>query len=533
MEHETIQRAVQAGEAILGIELGSTRIKAVLIGPDHAPIASGAHDWESRLEGGVWTYDLDDVWAGIQDAYVKLAATVREKYGLPLTRTAALGVSGMMHGYLPFDAAGRQLAPFRTWRNTMTAEAAGELTELFGFNIPQRWSAAHLYQAILNKEPHVKSLAFLTTLAGYVHWRLTGRKVLGVGEASGMFPIDSETGTYNATMRARFDGLLKAHEMPFRLGEILPDVLHAGVPAGVLTAEGAALLDPTHTLEPGTPLCPPEGDAGTGMAATNSVAPRTGNVSAGTSIFAMAVLERPLSRVYPEIDLVSTPAGASAAMVHCNTCTPDLDAWVGLFGEAFETVGMPLSKSELYSLLYCKALEGAPDCGGLVAYNYYSGEPVTGLSGGRPLLARAPDAALTLPNLMRVHLYSALAALKLGMDHLLEEERVALDRLTGHGGLFKVKGVAQRFLAGALDVSVAVLETAGEGGPWGMALLAAYMVRREEGESLEHYLDAKVFSSAAADCVRPDAAVRAGFSQFIRRYRAGLAIERAAVDSLK
>lgn len=533
MEHKTTKHSVLDGETILGIELGSTRIKAVLIGPDHTPIASGAHDWSSRLENGVWTYHMDDVWTGIQDAYAKLSADVSAKYGVSLSRVAALGVSGMMHGYLPFDKAGRQLAPFRTWRNTTTEVAARELTGLLGFNIPQRWSAAHLYQAILNGEPHGKEVAFLTTLAGYVHWRLTGRKVLGVGEASGMFPIDSETGTYDPSMLSQFDGLLKAHGMPYRLGDILPEVLRAGSPAGTLTAEGALLLDPSGILEPGAPLCPPEGDAGTGMVATNSVAPRTGNVSAGTSVFAMAVLERPLTKVYPEIDLVSTPAGAPVAMVHCNTCTSDLDAWVGLFGEALEMVGAPLNRSELYSLLYCKALEGDADCGGLVAYNCYSGEPVTGLTGGRPLLVRTPESALTLPNLMRVHLYSAIATLKLGMDLLLEEEHVALDRLTGHGGLFKVRGVAQRILAGALDVPVAVLETAGEGGPWGMALLAAYMVRREEGESLERYLETKVFAGAAADCISPDETVRAGFAQFIRRYRAGLAVERAAAAALE
>lgn len=533
MEHEAIKHSLRDGGAVLGIELGSTRIKAVLIGPDHAPIASGAHDWSSRLENGVWTYHMDDVWTGIQDAYAKLASNVSEKFGVPLTQVAALGVSGMMHGYLPFDKAGRQLATFRTWRNTTTAEAAGELTELFGFNIPQRWSAAHLYQAVLNRESHVKDVAFLTTLAGYVHWRLTGRKVLGVGEASGMFPVDSETGTFSAAMLSRFDGLLKAHGMPYRLCDILPGVLTAGSPAGTLTEEGALLLDPSGVLEPGAPLCPPEGDAGTGMVATNSVAPRTGNVSAGTSVFAMAVLERPLAGVYPEVDLVTTPAGAPVAMVHCNTCTSDLDAWVGLFGEALEMVGTPLNRSELYSLLYCKALEGDADCGGLVAYNCYSGEPVTGLAGGRPLLVRTPESALTLSNLMRVHLYSAIATLKLGMDLLLEEEHVALDRLTGHGGLFKVRGVAQRFLAGALDVPVAVMETAGEGGPWGMALLASYMVRREESEALEEYLETKVFAGTAADCIPPDEGVRAGFTQFIRRYRAGLSVERAALAALE
>lgn len=532
MENQAIRQAIQSGETCLGIELGSTRIKAVLIGPDHTSIATGAHDWENRLEDGVWTYRLDDVWAGIQDAYAKLATDVREKYGEPLTRVAALGVSGMMHGYLAFNAAGKQLAPFRTWRNTMTEEAAVELTDLFGFNIPQRWSVAHLYQAILNKEAHVKQISLLTTLAGYVHWKLTGQKVLGVGEASGMFPVDSELCTYEAGMLRQFDGLLKAHEIPFKLCEILPTALTAGTPAGTLTDKGAALLDPSGTLEAGAPLCPPEGDAGTGMVATNSIAPRTGNISAGTSVFAMAVLERPLSKVYPEIDMVSTPAGAAVAMVHCNTCTSDLDAWVSLFGETLTMVGILLNKTELYSLLYCKALEGENDCGGLLAYNYYSGEPVTGMAEGCPLLVRKPESNLTLANLMRVQLYSAVATLKLGMDFLLEKEQVALDRLTGHGGLFKVKGVAQRFLAGALDVPIAVMETAGEGGPWGMALLASYMVHKTESESLEHYLNTNIFSETTESCVLPDEPTKVGFAQFIQRYRAGLEIERVAGKTL-
>lgn len=533
MENQAIRQAIQSGETCLGIELGSTRIKAVLIGPDHTSIATGAHDWENRLEDGIWTYRLDDVWAGIQDAYAKLAADVRGRYDTALVRVGALGVSAMMHGYLPFDRDGRQLVPFRTWRNTMTETAAEELTSLFGFNIPQRWSVAHLYQAVLNQEPHVADVAFLTTLSGYVHWKLTGEKVLGVGEASGMFPIDSAVRTYDMGMLGRFDGLLKAHSIPFKLCDILPEVLSAGEPAGVLTAAGAKLLDPSGTLELGIPLCPPEGDAGTGMVATNSVAPRTGNVSAGTSIFAMAVLEKPLSKVYRAIDIVTTPTGRGVAMVHCNTCTSDLDAWVSLFGETLRMVGMELNKSELYSLLYCKALEGEADCGGLVAFNYYSGEPVTGLTGGCPLLVRKAEARLTLPNLMRAHLYSALATLKLGMDLLLEEEHVVLNQLQGHGGLFKVRGVAQRFMAGALNVPVAVQETAGEGGPWGMALLGAYMLHRAEGESLEQYLDAKVFAGAAGDCIAPGEADRAGFAQFIQRYHAALAVERAAVETLK
>ena len=532
MEQETTARAVLSGGTALGIELGSTRIKAVLIGPDHAPLASGACSWENRLENGLWTYHLDDVWQGIQTAFSQLAAQVRARCGVPLSRPGALGVSAMMHGYLPFDRQGRQLAAFRTWRNTNTAQAAEALTDCLGFNIPQRWSAAHLYQAVLDNEPHVAQLDFLTTLAGYVHWQLTGEKVLGVGDASGMFPIDPVTGDYDQTMLDRFDGLLQAHGHSFTLRQALPKVLPAGAAAGRLTAAGARLLDPTGTLEPGVPCCPPEGDAGTGMAATNSVAPRTGNVSAGTSVFAMVVLERPLSRVYPEIDMVATPAGAPAAMVHCNTCTSDLDAWVSLLGETAAAAGAPLDTSALYTLLYRKALEGEADCGGLTACNYYSGEPVTGLSGGCPLLVRRPDSRLTLANLMRAHLYAAMATLKLGMDILTGPEQVALDRLTGHGGLFKVEGVAQRLMAGALDVPVAVMETAGEGGPWGMALLAAYAVNRAPGETLADYLSLRVFSNVQAHCTAPLPEDRAGFAAFLERYRAALAVERAAVSAL-
>ena len=532
MEQETTAQDVLDGRTVLGIELGSTRIKAILIGPDHAPLASGAYSWESRLEEGLWTYHLDDVWRGIQTAYAEMAAQVKEWYGVPLSRPGALGVSAMMHGYLPFDREGRQLADFRTWRNTNTAQAAEELTDCLGFNIPQRWSAAHLYQAVLNGESHVGQLDFLTTLAGYVHWQLTGEKVLGVGDASGMFPIDPATGDYHQDMLDRFDGLLRAHGHSFTLRQVLPKVLPAGASAGSLTAIGAKLLDPTGTLEPGIPCCPPEGDAGTGMVATNSVAPRTGNVSAGTSVFAMAVLERPLSRVYPEIDMVATPAGAPAAMVHCNTCTPDLDAWVHVMGEAAAAAGAELDTTALYTMLYRKALEGEPDCGGLIACNYYSGEPVTGLSGGRPLLVRRPDSRLTLANLMRAHLCAAMATLKLGMDILTGPEQVALDRLTGHGGLFKVEGVAQRLMASALDVPVAVMDTAGEGGPWGMALLAAYAVNRAPGESLTDYLSRRVFSNVRESCLSPNPKDRAGFAAFLDGYCAALTVERTAVNAL-
>lgn len=530
---DEIRRQIQDGTAVLGIELGSTRIKAVLIGQDHMPIASGSHDWENRWEDGVWTYRLDDVWKGLRDCYAKLTDAVQEKYGVKLYKLGALGVSAMMHGYLPFDAAGNQLAPFRTWRNTITERSAAELTELFGFNIPQRWSIAHLDRAALNGEGHVKDIAFLTTLAGYVHWRLTGEKVLGVGEASGMFPIDSATNDYDAVKLDKFDARWKDRGYPWKLKGILPKVLMAGESAGFLTKEGARLLDPTGMLQPGAPVCPPEGDAGTGMVATNSVAPRTGNVSAGTSVFLMAVLERPLEKLHTEIDMVTTPVGAPVAMVHCNTCTSDLDAWVRMFGEFASALGCEANKAALYDLLYAKAMEGDVDCGGLLAFNYYSGEPITRLDEGRPLIVRKPESSLTLANFMRVQLYSAVATLKLGMEILTEEERVELDRLTGHGGLFKTERVGQQIMADAIGVPVTVLDTAGEGGPWGMALLAAYMVRRADGESLEHYLSGRVFSGSAGSTLSPSEEGSKGFAAFMDRYKAGLIIERTAIDAMR
>ena len=523
---------VQWNKTALGIELGSTRIKAVLIGPDHAVLASGAHDWENRFEDGHWTYHLDDAWAGVQDAYAKMAAEVKEKYGETVTTIGALGFSAMMHGYLPFDAEGNQLAGFRTWRNTTTEQSAAALSELFHFNIPQRWSVAHLYQAILNGEAHTAKIDFLTTLAGYLHWKLTGRKVLGVGEASGMFPIDSETGTYDADMLAKFDAIVAPGTLKKPLVELLPEVLTAGDDAGFLTEEGAKLLDPTGALKPGGPMAPPEGDAGRGRAATNSGAERTGNVSAGTSVFAMIVLEKQLSTLYPEIDMVTTPSGKPVAMVHCNTCTSDLDAWVRLLGEMADAAGASLKKPQLYDLFYEKALAGDPDCGGLINYNYYSGEPVTGVDGGRPLFMRRPDAKLTLANFARVQLYSAMATLKLGMDILFDKENVKVDTLLGHGGLFKTPVVGQRLLAGALNVPVAVMEPAGEGGPWGMAVLAAYRVNKEEGETLEAYLENKVFGGAKKTVEQPVEADVKGFAKFIADYRNGLAAEKAAVEAL-
>lgn len=527
MDKQTIIAAINGGKTALGLELGSTRIKAVLIGPDHQPIAAGAHDWENRLENDLWTYRLEDVWEGIQQAYRQLSEAVAADYGVSLEKLGALGISAMMHGYLPLDAEGRQLCEFRTWRNTVTEEEAALLTELFQFNIPQRWSIAHLYRAIRKKEAHVPRLAFLTTLAGYVHWMLTGRKVMGVGEAAGMFPIDSGSGSFHAGMMKQFDEILASENLPWRLGDVLPQVLPAGAEAGILSPEGAKLLDPTGTLKPGAPLCPPEGDAGTGMTATNSVGPRTGNVSAGTSIFAMVVLEHPLSRVYPELDMVASPTGRPVAMVHCNTCTSDLDAWVQLFAQVLEQAGHALSKNQLYDMLYHQALSDDTDCGGLVSYNCYSGEPVIGLSEGRPLLTRRPEIPMSLGNFMRAQLYAAMAPLKMGMDLLLDQEKVGLDRLYGHGGLFKTPGVGQRLMAGALNVPVSVMETAGEGGPWGMAILAMYSIQGQ-GRSLEDYLSQEVFAQAKGSCAQPLPEDTAGFQQFLARYKAGLPIERLA-----
>lgn len=533
MDREKVKNAIREGRTALGIELGSTRIKAVLIGEDHAPVASGSHEWENRLENGVWTYRLEDIWSGLQDCYQKLAADVEEQYQEQLTGIGAIGFSAMMHGYMAFDEKGELLVPFRTWRNTITEEAAARLSKEFRFNIPQRWSVAHLYQAILNGEEHVGRIAYLSTLACYIHWKLTGQKVAGIGEASGMFPIDSVTKDYDAGMLETFDALVSKKGYSWKLKEILPKVLSAGEEAGRLTEEGARLLDVSGRLKAGIPLCPPEGDAGTGMTATKSVAPRTGNVSAGTSVFAMIVLEKALSGTYPEIDMVTTPSGDPVAMVHCNNCTSDLNAWVNLFGEFAACYGMETDKDKLFSVLYNKAMEGDKDCGGLMAYNYFSGEPVTGLGEGRPLFVRCPDSSFSLANFMRAHLSSALATLKIGLDILLKQEDVRIDSVTGHGGLFKTKGVGQRILAAAMNTPVSVMETAGEGGAWGIALLAAYMAHKAEGESLGCYLEEKVFMDMRTETIEPDSADAAGFDAFLARYRKCLAVERAAVDSLR
>lgn len=532
MNKAEVLHAMEQNQTALGIELGSTRIKAVLIDGQHACIASGSHAWENRLEDGVWTYRLEDVWSGLAACYADLCRNVREAYGVELRRVGAIGVSAMMHGYLAFDGEGRLLAPFRTWRNTTTGEAAQALTELLQFNIPQRWSIAHLHQALLGGEAHTKDIAFLTTLAGYVHWQLTGERVIGVGDASGMFPIDSQTGDFDAGMRERFDAHTAPRKLPWKLGDILPRVLSAGDDAGALTEAGAKLLDPTGTLASGIPLCPPEGDAGTGMVATNSVAQRTGNVSAGTSIFAMIVLEKPLSKVRMEIDLVTTPTGRPVAMVHCNNCTSDLNAWVGLFGEFAQALGLKVDAGTLFGTLYNKVLAGDADCGGLLAYNYFSGEPITALEEGRPLFARLPDANFTLGNFMRAHLYASLATLKLGMNILLEEEKVHIEQIFGHGGLFKTPVVGQRMLAAAIHTPVSVMQTAGEGGAWGIGLLAAYRAFRAPSETLEDFLSNKVFAGMECETLQPEDADVIGFDAYMHRYTACLPVEKLTVEKL-
>ena len=528
---EEIREMISAGQAVLGIELGSTRIKAVLIDVDKSPVASGSYDWENQYVDHIWTYDIDEVWKGLQGSYQDLVKNVREEYGVTITNLAAAGVSAMMHGYLAFDENDELLVPFRTWRNTITGEASEKLSELFAYHIPQRWSIAHLYQAILNGEEHVSKVRFFTTLAGYIHWQLTGQKVIGSGDAAGMFPINIEAKDYDSRMLDQFDELVADKGFPWKIRELLPKVLLAGEDAGSLTEEGAKLLDPSGNLAAGIPMCPPEGDAGTGMTATNSVAVRTGNVSAGTSVFAMAVLEKDLTKPYEEIDLVTTPAGDLVAMVHCNNCTSDLNAWVGLFKEFAESFGIDVDMNKLFGTLYNKALEGDADCGGLLAYNYFSGEHITGFDEGRPLFVRSPESKFNLANFMRVNLYTSLGALKTGMDILLKKEDVRLDRMMGHGGLFKTKGVGQRILAGAIDTPVYVMETAGEGGAWGIALLADYLVRKEEGESLTDYLNNKVFHDAEGSGMDPVPEVVEGYEKFMERYTKGLAIERAAVDA--
>ena len=520
---------IEAGKAILGIELGSTRIKAVLIDQENKPIAQGSHTWENQLVDGLWTFSIEAIWSGLQDCYADLRTNVKNAYGIEIETLAAIGVSAMMHGYMPFNKKEEILVPFRTWRNTNTGRAAAALSELFVYNIPLRWSISHLYQAILDNESHVNEIDFLTTLAGYVHWQITGEKVLGIGDASGMLPIDPTTHNYSAEMVAKFNKLIAPKEYNWKLEEILPKVLSAGENAGVLTPEGSKKLDASGHLKAGIPVCPPEGDAGTGMVATNAVKQRTGNVSAGTSSFSMIVLEKELSKPYEMIDMVTTPDGSLVAMVHCNNCTSDLNAWVNLFKEYQELLGIPVDMDEIYSKLYNIALTGDTDCGGLLSYNYISGEPVTGLADGRPLFVRSANDKFNLANFMRTHLYASVGVLKIGNDILFNEEKIKVDKITGHGGLFRTKGVGQRILAAAINSPISVMETAGEGGAWGIALLGSYLVNNEKKQSLADFLDESVFVGDAGIEVSPTPEDVAGFNAYIENYKAGLPIEEAAV----
>lgn len=529
---EAIRKMILEGKTALGIEFGSTRIKAVLVGEDNVPVASGKHEWENQLVNNIWTYSMDAIMSGMQACYSDLAKDVKEKYQTELTQVGALGISAMMHGYMAFDNKGELLVPFRTWRNTITEEASEKLTELFSYHIPQRWSIAHLYQAILNGEEHVGQISYLTTLAGFIHWKLTGQKAMGVGEASGMFPIDIQTKDFDEGMVQKFDALVQDKQFGWKLRDIMPNVMVAGECAGTLTEEGAKLLDASGMLQAGAKVCPPEGDAGTGMTATNSVAVRTGNISAGTSVFAMIVLEKELSKVYNELDMVTTPTGNLVAMVHCNNCTSDINAWVKLFGEFAKSIGVTLETEELFSVLFKKALEGEPDCGGLLAYNYYSGEHITGFEEGRPLFVRTPDSKMNLANFMRVHLFTALGALKAGLDILIHQENVKVDTILGHGGFFTQKEVSQKIVAAAIDTPVSVMNTASEGGAWGIALLASYMNTKKEGESLESFLKDRVFAKSQGSEIAPKKEDVEGFNVFIERYLKGLPIERAAIDNL-
>ena len=525
----TTKEVIMQGKAILGIEFGSTRIKAVLIDQDNKPIAQGSHEWENQLVDGLWTYSTEAIWYGLQDCYADLRKDVLRQYDCEIESLAAIGFSAMMHGYMAFNADQQILVPFRTWRNTNTGKAAAELSELFHYNIPLRWSISHLYQCILDNEEHVKDIKYLTTLAGYVHWQVTGQFVLGVGDASGMIPVDPNTKTYDAVMVAKFDKLIAPKGFPWKLSDILPKSLSAGENAGFLTPEGAKKLDVSGHLKAGIPVCPPEGDAGTGMVATNAVKQRTGNVSAGTSSFSMIVLEKELSKPYEPIDIVTTPDGSLVAMVHCNNCTSEINAWVGLFKEYQQLLGVPVDMNQLYTTLFNAALNGDPDCGGLMAYNYVSGEPVTGLSEGRPLFVRSANDKFSLANFMRAQLYGAIAVLKFGNDILLKEEQVKVDRITGHGGYFKTAGVGQRMLAAALNSPISVMETAGEGGAWGIALLAGYLVNNPENKSLADYLEDVVFAGNTGSEIAPTAEDVEGFNRYIEAYKRGLAIEHAAV----
>ena len=522
---------IEQGKAILGIEFGSTRIKAVLIDEENKPIAQGSHEWENQLADGLWTYSTEAIWYGLQDCYANLRSNVRKEYDIEIENLAAIGISAMMHGYMPFGSNEEILVPVRTWRNTNTAKAAAELSELFVYNIPLRWSISHLYQAILNGEPPVKDITYLTTLAGYIHWQLTGEKVLGIGDASGMIPIDPDTKDYSAPMVEKFNELIKPQGFSWTLLDIMPKVLVAGEDAGRLTPEGAMRLDVSGHLKPGIPFCPPEGDAGTGMVATNAVLQRTGNVSAGTSSFSMIVLEKDLSKPYEMIDMVTTPDGSLVAMVHCNNCTSDLNAWVNLFKEYQQLLGVPVDMNQVFGLLYNNALKGEADCGGLISYNYYSGEPITGLEEGRPLFVRSASDKFNLANFMRANLYASVCVLKIGNDILFNDEKVEVDRITAHGGLFKTPGVGQRILAAALNSPISVMETAGEGGAWGIALLGSYLVNNAKNQSLAGFLNENVFLGDAGTEIAPTPEDVEGFNKYLENYKRGLAIERAATEA--
>ena len=526
------KRLIVNGKTALGIELGSTRIKGVLIDFRGQVLAVGIYDWENSYVDNIWTYSLEEIHTGIRRCYSSLREDVERKYGVSLQNIGAIGISAMMHGYMALDKDGKQIAPFQTWRNTNTQKAADELTQLFDFNIPLRWTAAHLYQRILDWESHVEKLDYVATLSAYIHWKLTGKRVIGIGDAAGMFPIDSGTHDYDAGMVRKFDDLLEPYSYTWKMKDIFPEVLVAGENAGTLTEEGAAFLDESGTLRAGIPLCPPEGDAGTGMAATNSVAPGTGNVSAGTSTFAMIVLEKQLSRVYREIDMVTTPAGFPCAMSHANNGTSDLNAWIELFKEFADLMGLKAETGELFEKLYTNALNGDPDCGGLLAYGYYSGENITMLNEGRLAFLRTAGSRFNLANFMKVHLYTSLGAVKMGMDILMEDEKVKVKRIMGHGGFFKTKGVGQRYLAAAVNAPVTVMDTASEGGAWGIALLAAYMIDKETGEKLEDYLENRIFGELSGETVIPYAEEVEGFRIFMQRYKAGLAIEKSAIEAM-
>lgn len=525
-------KQLDLSKAALGIELGSTRIKAVLIDEYHASIAHGEYEWENHFENGIWSYHLEDVWIGLQSAYQQVSQEVESTYGIPLSTVGSIGFSAMMHGYLPFDSKDNLLTPFRTWRNTNTKKAAEQLTELFQFNIPLRWSVAHVYQSILDREKHIHDIDFITTLAGYVHWKLTGQKVIGIGDAAGMFPIDKQTNNYNQAMLHSFQELVESSNVSISLVNCLPKVLLAGTNAGNLTENGAKMLDPSGALQAGVPLCPPEGDAGTGMVATNTVKENTGNISAGTSIFSMVVLDRDLTNYYKEIDIVTTPDGKPVAMVHCNNFTSDINAWINVFNEFAKAIGVKISKQELFSILFQEAWKADSNVGNMIHCNYYSGEPITGLDQGRPLFVRMPDSHLNLANFMRSQIYSAIATLEIGIEILTREEKIQIEYLLGHGGFFKTEKVGQQMMADALKIPTSIMKTAGEGGPWGMALLSAYMNHKLNYQTLESYLEQQVFKKEPLITTKPENEGMKSFVTYLKKYKAMLKIEEAAVEHL-